>query len=78
MDAARRGLWNSKRNCGESRAREGHNEPARNEAGQRQDYSRYQQQQEAQIHEDPMIVHPALVLIEAAEPGGEDEQRQGS
>jgi hypothetical protein len=77
-EAARRGLRNSERNCGESRTREGHSEPTRNESSQRQDDHRYQQQQEAQIHEDPVIVHPTLALIEAAEPGGKDEQRQGS
>jgi hypothetical protein len=70
---ARRRLWNSERNCGEGRTREGYREPTRNESGQRQDDGRYQQQQEAQIHEDPVIVHPTLVLIEAAEPGGENE-----
>ena len=77
-DAARRGLRNNKRNCSESRAHEGHNEPTRSESGQRQDDSRYQQHQKAQIHGDPVIVHPTLVLIEAAEPGGEDEQHQRS
>jgi hypothetical protein len=77
-EAAGRRLRNSKWNCGESRTREGHGKPTRNESGQRQDDSRYQQQQEAQIHEDPVIVHPALVFIEAAEPRGKDDQRQGS
>jgi hypothetical protein len=72
-EAAGRRLRNSERNCGEGRTREGYSEPTRNESGQRQDDGWYQQQQEAQIHRGSVIVHPALVLIEAAEPGGEDE-----
>ena len=72
-DAARRRLGNSERNCGESRTRETYSDPTRNESSQRQDDSRYQHHQEAEIHEHRVIVHPALTLLEAAEPGGEDE-----
>jgi Fic family protein len=59
-DAARRGLGNSERNCGESRTRETHSVSTREEPNQRQDDGRYQQQQDAQIHEGPVIVHPTL------------------
>ncbi len=40
-DTAGRRLRNSKRNCGESRTREGHGELTGNEAGQQQNDSRY-------------------------------------
>jgi len=75
-DEARRRLQNRKRHYRQDRRPKAHNEPARKEPSQKQDHGWNHEHKEAEVHRHSVVVHGALVLIEAAQASGEDDQNQ--